>query len=105
MVYAQFVATALALLACAISVFAAWKASSLASKLRSMTSLQGELIEIRDYCSKIDAWSKRLNARLTMQERRSGGDTPLENLDPAALKARLRRIAGIVPGRAVKHGE
>ena len=114
---AQFVAIAaalVALIACAICVSTCWRASRSARKVRSMISLQGELLEIRDYLGKIDAWAKRINAREAIAMKRepsssssgsnstSSHDDP-EPRDPLARKEWLRRRAGIIPGRVVKH--
>lgn len=109
-------AAVLSLVCCAGSAWAWWSASKEAKKLRSMTSMQGELHEIRDFVSKIDAWAKRINARdvrraeieefgataglrARTQPATSGPESPAE------LKARLRREAGIVPGKPVRHSD
>jgi len=106
--FAPYVASAAALLAvicCAFSAFALWKASDMVTKLRSTNSMLGELHEIRDYLQKIDAWSKRINSRLTMQDRRESRETSEMSpaTDPVTAKDQLRRIAGIVPGRPAPH--
>jgi hypothetical protein len=74
----------------------------MATKQRSMSYMQGELHEIRDYLQKIDAWSKRINARLVMQNRRSEAESP-PPMSPETDKEALRRRAGIVPGRPTPH--
>lgn len=82
----------------------------MAERLRSTSSVLGEIHELRDYVSKIDAWAKRINAREIMNERRNpttGQRAP--NIaaglptDPFELKRELRRRAGIVPGQAPRH--
>jgi hypothetical protein len=112
---AQFVALAAALvamIACAFSVSAAWRASRWASKLHSMTSFHAELLEIRDYVGKLDAWAKRINMREVQRERRGGesynGAKPTASLKPvsssaAESKDELRRRAGIIAGRPAPH--
>jgi hypothetical protein len=101
---ALYVASAVALLAticCAFCAFAWWKVSATATSLRSMSSTLAELHEIRDYLQKIDAWSKRINSRLVMQERR---ESPMnQGISGVTDKAELRRLAGIVPGRPAPH--
>lgn len=104
---ALYVASGAALLAMICSAFCAfawWKASATATRLRSMSSALAELHEIRDYLQKLDAWSKRINSRLAMQNRR-GSDPDLQpsEMSPATSKDRLRRIAGIVPGQPAPH--
>jgi hypothetical protein len=102
-----------AMIACVISVFACSRTLRAAAKLHSMTSMRGELIEIRDYVSKLDAWAKRINSREVMRERReeerSNGATPTRSSRRASgaeiSKDELRRIAGIVPGRPAPHKE
>lgn len=108
---ALFVASGAALLGLMCSVFCAfawWKVSATATKLRSMSSTLGELHEMRDYLQKIDAWSKRINSRLVMAERREAGKTEQDELPLAngkLSKAQLRRLAGIMPGQYPKHRE
>lgn len=99
-----------AMIASAISVFACMRTLRAAAKLHSMTSLRGELIEIRDYVGKLDAWAKRINSREVMRERRdaerSNGETPTRSSKPvsgAVTKDDLRRMAGIIPGRPAPH--
>jgi outer membrane murein-binding lipoprotein Lpp len=107
-------AVIVAALAAAGSVFACWWTLRAVAKISSTSSMLGELHEIRDYLSKIDAWSKRINARLVMEERRDTGTAPADiqrarsaalPLEPAALKAELRRRAGIVAGQPAAHRE
>jgi hypothetical protein len=110
---APFVAIAAALvatIACAISVFATWLTSRAAAKVRSMISLQGELIEIRDYVGKLDRWAKRINAREVMHERRgvensSNASSHSRTGSVSETKDELRRRAGIVAGRPAPHHE
>jgi len=104
---ALYVASAAALLAticCAFCAFAWWKVSATATRLRSMSSTLAELHEIRDYLQKLDAWSKRINSRLAMQNRREMApeEHPAE-MSQVTSKDQLRRIAGIVPGRPAPH--
>jgi hypothetical protein len=110
--FAVIVLASVAMIACALSVFAAWRASSSASKLRSMTSLLAELHEIRDYVAKLDRWAKRINAREVMSERRGdgtfNGEKPTASskrvsTSAAESKDELRRRAGIVAGRPAPH--
>jgi hypothetical protein len=109
--YAVVALTALSLIACAVAVFSSFRASSAATKLRSMTSLQGELVEIRDYLSKLDAWAKRINQREVMRERRASQTEPDESSTSASgpekptNKDELRRRAGLVAGQPARHRE
>jgi len=96
-------AALLALICSAFCAFAWWKASGMVTRLRSMNSMLGELHEIRDYLAKIDAWSKRLNSRLTMQERRSEPPEMSQGIDPVTAKDELRRRSGLVAGRPAPH--
>jgi len=106
-------AALVATIASVISAFALRRISQLVTKERSMTSMRAELIEIRDYVSKIDAWAKRINAREVMSERRaderSNGVTPTRSSRRASsepeTKDDLRRRAGIVAGRPAPHTE
>lgn len=107
---AQFVGVAsalLALLACVTAAFFASKASRVASSLRSMNSLQGELIEIRDHLDKVNRWAKRLNARETMTEHRATHGRPPKqsSIDVSGVtdKDELRRRAGLVAGQPARH--
>jgi hypothetical protein len=102
MTFVPYALLALSILACAASVYAWWRSSTLASRLRSMSSMQGELLEIRDYLGKVDAWAKRINAREVMNERR--GIAP-EHSGQVASKDELRRRAGIIAGRPAPHRE
>ena len=103
--------TAITLIACAVAVFSTSRALSAAKKLRSMNSLQGELVEIRDYLSKLDAWAKRINQRDTMRDRRASAkehdesSTPASGSSPTAIKHELRRRAGLVAGQPARHRE
>ena len=105
---ALYVASGAALLAVICSAFCAfawWKASGMVTKLRSMSSTLAELHEIRDYLAKLDAWSKRLNSRLAMQERRESREPPEMSpaTDPVAAKDELRRRSGLVAGKPAPH--
>ena len=109
--YAVVALTVTSLIACAVAVFSSFRASSAARKLRSTTWLQGELVEIRDYLSKLDAWAKRINQREVMRERRASANEPDESSTPAtgpaasANKDELRRRAGLVAGQPARHRE
>ena len=98
-------AALLGLICSAFSAFALWKVTGMVTKLRSMNSMQGELHEIRDYMAKLDAWSKRINSRLTMQERRESREPPemSQTTDPVTAKEELRRRSGLVAGRPAPH--
>lgn len=109
---AQFVAilsAIMATIACAGSAFAWWKSSELARGMRSTSSALAELLEIRDYMAKLDAWSKRINGRLVNQERRST-ESQRQSTDsamPSAMltKDDLRRRAGMIAGKPAPHRE
>ena len=108
-------AASVAMIACVLSVFAAWQASRWASQLRSMTSLLAELHEIRDYVAKLDKWAKRINLRDQQRERSDDGtfsaarptaSSKRVSLSAVESKDELRRRAGIIAGRpAPHHGE
>ena len=106
--FAVWLSAAISVVACVMAAWSSWRASIAAKKLRSMTSLQGELHEIRDYMGKLDAWAKRINARDTMRERREkeldGSSTPASTLN-GTDKNELRRRAGLVAGKPARHGE
>lgn len=101
----------IAIIACVLCVRCLSRASNWETRLRSTASLHGELVEIRDYMSKVDAWLKRINTREVMNERRKDaggrtlprgfGDSP----GPAneSRKDALRRRAGLTAGRAPLH--
>lgn len=95
----------LALGACALSAFYALRASRAASALRSMSSLQDELIEIRDHLVKVDRWAKRIHQRDVMTERRASEREPGKSSQLAFTndKDELRRRAGLLAGHAARH--
>jgi hypothetical protein len=100
--------TVTSLIACAVAVFSSFRALSAAKKLRSTTWLHGELVEIRDYLSKLDAWAKRINQREVMRDRRASANEPEESSTPATgpqNKDELRRRAGLVAGQPARHRE
>jgi biopolymer transport protein ExbB/TolQ len=110
--FAVIVLATVAMIACALSVFAAWRASQWASQLRSMTSLLAELHEIRDYVAKLDKWAKRINLREVQRERnedgtysvgKPNGSSKRVSLSAAESKDELRRRAGITAGRPAPH--
>lgn len=109
MLNASYVVIGLTLLclSCFVGCAILWSRSfTLAEKLRSTSFLQGELTEQRAYLSKIDAWAKRINAREVMAERRNpvtGQRSANLPSDPVALKAELRKRAGITAGQPVNH--
>lgn len=107
--YVAIAAAAVAMIACALSVFAWSRIFDQVSRLRSMTLLQGELLEIRDYVAKLDAWAKRINMREVMRERHdagiySGKRAP-SSLPATSSKDELRRRVGLVAGHAAPHQE
>lgn len=98
--------TAISLIACVLAAFFSYRASREARKLRSMTSLQGELVEIRDYLSKLDAWAKRIAQRDTMRDRRAAArDDSSSPASGESVKDELRRRAGLVAGQPARHRE
>lgn len=105
------VLTVVTLIACAAAAFFSYRASSAAKKVRSMISLQGELVEIRDYLSKLDAWAKRISQRDTMRDRRASArehdesSTPVSGNNGTTNKDELRRRAGLVAGQPARHRE
>jgi hypothetical protein len=100
--YVALGAALLAMICCVFCAFAWWKASGMVTRLRSMSSMQGELVEIRDYLVKLDAWSKRLNSRLVMQDRRQA-PTPMSPMTSGDLKQQLRERVGLVAGKPAPH--
>lgn len=103
--YAAVGSALLALVSCAAAALFAWKASRAASNLRSMTSLQGELVEIRDYLAKLDRWAKRINARESMTEIRArpGNERNVSSQRASDSKDELRRRAGLTAGIPARH--
>lgn len=103
--YVAAVSALLALGACALTVFYASKASRAASVLRSMSSLQDELIEIRDHLVKVDRWAKRIHQREVMTERRASEREQGKSSQLAFTndKDELRRRAGLVAGHPARH--
>lgn len=103
--------TVISVVACALTAFFSWRASQLATAIRSTRSLQGELIEIRDYMAKLDAWARRINSRDAMRAHREqkqlsvngtdgSGDSPATG---ATFKEQLRRKAGLRAGMPAAH--
>lgn len=63
-----------------------------------------ELAQVSDAVAKGNALLKRINSRETMRDRRiATEDAP--PVDPAALKAYLRRKAGLTAGKPAPHHE
>jgi len=117
-VIAAFVAVISAVIATIACVLAARffsLSSKLVSQLRSTVSLQGELIEIRDYMGKLDAWAKRINAREVMGQRRAQARAESEDSPNGSAPSRgatgrgesrkdqLRRRAGLIAGKVPAH--
>jgi hypothetical protein len=100
--FAVSAAALLGLICSAFCAFALWKVSGMVTRLRSMNSMQGELLEIRDYLTKLDAWSKRINSRLVMQDRRVS-PTPMSPMTNGDLKQQLRERVGLVAGKPAPH--
>lgn len=106
--YVASVSAVICAAACVLAVWSSWRASIAAKKLRSMTSLQSELLEIRDYMAKLDAWAKRINARESTRARREserGESSTHASTVNGADKNELRRRAGLVAGKPARHGE
>lgn len=103
-VLAVFVVCLASVVACAIAVVACWRISRTVRAGHLPTSLASELHEIRDYMTKLDSWSKRLNQRLVMQDRRKtdAADDPVAQ-GSSVSKDQLRRRAGIIAGRPAPH--
>lgn len=113
-VIAVGVLTVIAVAAFAGCVIAWRRCSEAAKQTRSTASLAGELIEIRDYMSKVDAWMKRVSQRELMRDRR-GTDGRLGVASPGSRQSReeepraeshkdaLRRRAGLTAGRPADH--
>jgi hypothetical protein len=104
--FAVYGALAIAVLLCVATVCAAYIALSAAKRVRSTISMQGELNEIRDYVAKLDQWAKKVNARLTMRERRAAErDESSPPVSSVSDKDELRRRAGLVAGQPARHRE
>lgn len=103
--------TVVTLIACALAAFFSYRASSAAKKVRSMIWLQGELGEIRDYLSKVDAWMKRISQREVMRDRRASANerdessSTVSGPEKSTSKDELRRRAGLVAGQPARHRE
>lgn len=110
MTVALYAAVCLAVLCagfCALTAVFLSRASQLETNLRSMTSMQGELTEIRDYMIKLDRWAKRINARDHMDKNRDP-ETGLRKASSNGAfsdspKDELRRRAGLIAGQAARH--
>ena len=111
--FVAILAATVATIASVVSVLSYFRTSQLVTRVRSTVSMQSELLEIRDYVGKLDAWSKRIAMRDAMRERRDAAQTnepaPPRSSTRASggpiSKDELRRIAGIVPGRPTQHTE
>lgn len=106
--YVGWLLVAICAALCALTAWCSWRACTAARKVRSTTSMQGELHEIRDYMGKIDAWAKRINARETMRERRESepaASSTRASIRSVSDKDELRRRAGLVAGKPARHGE
>lgn len=105
-VYAVACLALLSAVFCALSAVFSWRAAQQALKVRSMTSLQGELAEIRDYMGKMDRWAKRINAREVMQEHRdpASGQRRPSSETAFSEKDDLRRRAGLSLQKVPRHG-
>lgn len=86
-------------------VLACWRLLRTVKNSPSAASLLAEMHEVRAYMSKLDAWSKRINSRLAMQERHDRAGTSLTDSAPSASNAKdeLRRRAGLIAGQPAKH--
>lgn len=95
-------------------VIATRRCSEAVRQTRSTASVHAELIEIRDYMSKVDAWMKRISQRELMRDRRgtdgrlaaAGGSRALRDEEPRAAESHkdaLRRRAGLTAGRPAVH--
>lgn len=94
-------ACALAVLACVLTVRAYFWTSREVRKLRSIHSMQGELVEMHDALTKVTLVVKRIASRQTMQDRRAV--QPELDLQSVTDKAELRRRIGLVPGKPAPH--
>jgi len=108
MSYAQIAVSVVCLLSAGVSVTAAvacFRTLRKASTGPSMTSLLSEIHEMRDYVTKLDGWSRRVNQRLTMRERREtqNGQAEAPASSASSTKDELRRRAGLVAGKPAPH--
>lgn len=98
-----------AAIACVLAARSTSQSLRLAARMRSTLSMQGELIEIRDYLAKVDAWMKRINAREQTQAARAArhpataSAEPTVSSSPVSAKDELRRRIGLVPGHVAPH--
>jgi hypothetical protein len=77
----------------------------LATNVRSISSWNAELQEMRDAFNKILALVKRINSREVMAERRGRGDRPTDAPSAQVSKDELRRRVGLIAGQPASHNE
>ena len=93
-------------LPCAATGSSFRSACSASWRMRSMSSLQNEVSEIRDAQSKTFAMLKRINSREAMRDVRAARESaPSTELQTITDKAELRRRLGMVPGKPAPHNE
>ena len=110
-----FLFSTIALIASALAILGALRASAATANLHGLlSSLEkserltpsrlAELADVRDAIEKANALLKRVNSREAMRARNQKNlDVELVPDDPAALKAYLRRKAGLVAGKPAAH--
>jgi hypothetical protein len=108
--YVAITAAVVATTACVLSVLSYLRTLRQVTKLRSIASMQGELLEIRDYLLKVDNWAKRINLREVMRERKEDGRINAQGRVTSSARASiskddLRKQAGIIAGRPAPHRE
>jgi len=90
----------------ALSAVCCYSAYKMASQIRSLRSLQGEIAEIDDCVVRLIKTIQRMEGRQTAMLRKDSPETKVTTSEPEATlmdKAALRRYVGLIPGQPAKH--
>jgi hypothetical protein len=103
-----FIATLILVLSCVISVVNSWISLRTASRMRSVHSLQLEIVEIDACVRKLIQVVQRIEGKIGQRQKRDAqlsADQMSTNgtNDPLVDKADLRRYFGLIPGTPAKH--
>lgn len=95
---------------CALTAGFSVSALSAARKIRSLSSLQGEIAEIDSSVQTLIGVIRRIEGRQTARlgrEKKEVAAAAPEHVTPTSLmdKAELRRYVGLTPGRPAPHGD
>lgn len=92
-----------ALLACALAVRSSRSAWRAAREVRSMHSIQAELVELTDSVNKIAGTVKRISGREAVREHYQRKTQAEPDLGTVTDKRELRKLVGITPGKPAPH--